>query len=105
VVQILLSVREPALRVLGPQEIRMTRPRKPATEIEALLREDVRQMRHCDKFGHVVIGVSAIGNQANGANWAPMTIDYGQASPQLADAALAVATDRLQRQFDAIPHD
>jgi hypothetical protein len=83
----------------------MTRERKPAAEIEALLVEDVRQMRHCDKFGHVIIGVSPIGNQNNGANWAPMTIDYGQASPQLADAALAVATDRLQREYDAIPHD
>jgi hypothetical protein len=80
----------------------MTRPQKPAAEIEALLLSDVRQQRHCDKVEHIRIRLCAPDDDQNGANWTVESVDSGGASREFAGAAVMIAMDRLQREVDAI---
>jgi hypothetical protein len=81
----------------------MPRLLKSAEEIEALLLEDVRRQRHCDKVGAIRIRPCMPDDDNNGANWKVASVDPGSASREFAAAAVLTAMDRLQREFDAIP--
>lgn len=80
----------------------MSRPRKSIAEIEALLLDDVRRQRHCDKVAYIEIRLCEPDEDSNGANWTVAVVDNGQCSREFAGAAVMVAMDRLQREFDAI---
>jgi hypothetical protein len=83
----------------------MARTLKPAREIEKLLLDEVRQERECETVSSISIYVYPEANEAHGANWAPSSINYDRAGELIVDQALARAVDRLQRKYDAIPHD
>ncbi len=80
----------------------MTRPKKPVAEIEALLLDDVRRQRHCDKVANIEIRLCAPDEDSNGANWTVAVVDNGACSREFAGAAVMVAMDRLQREVDAL---
>ncbi|NVN85587.1 MAG: hypothetical protein HXX15_05805 [Rhodopseudomonas sp.] len=81
----------------------MPRALKSAEEIEALLLEDVRQQRHCDKVEGIRIRRCPPDEDNNRANWTVASVDCGQASREFTSAAVVIAMDRLQREVDAIP--
>ncbi|PZA11179.1 hypothetical protein DNX69_17900 [Rhodopseudomonas palustris] len=81
----------------------MTRVLRTADEIEALLLQDVRGQRHCDKVEAIRIRPCQPCDDTNGANWKVASVDPGQASREFAGAAVMTAMDRLQREVSAIP--
>ncbi|KIZ45581.1 MULTISPECIES: hypothetical protein [Rhodopseudomonas] len=81
----------------------MPRVLLPAHEIEALLLEDVRQQRHCDKVESIRIRRCLPDDDSNRANWKVESVDCGQASREFAGSAVVIAMDRLQREYDALP--
>jgi hypothetical protein len=81
----------------------MSRSLKTAEEIEALLLQDVRQQRHCDKVEAIRIRICQPDDDSNGANWKVASVNPGQASREFAGSAVMIAMDRLQREVSAIP--
>lgn len=81
----------------------MTRPALPADEIEARLLADVRQQRHCDKVEAIRIRLCTASEDTSGANWRVASVDPGGASREFAGAAVVIAMDRLQQDYDALP--
>jgi hypothetical protein len=81
----------------------MTRVLKTAEEIEALLLQDVRQQRHCDKVEAIRIRPCEPCDDSNGANWKVASVDPGQASREFAGAAVMTAMGRWQCEVSALP--